>query len=64
VTETAQNLRKNREWSNPPPSVVKRNRLRAISRENLRNSKEIDWRAVWDDFRNWVGLGLEAREKK
>jgi hypothetical protein len=19
---------------------------------------------LWDDFRNWVGLGLEAREKK
>jgi hypothetical protein len=22
------------------------------------------WLAALDDFRNWVGLGLEAREKK
>jgi hypothetical protein len=22
------------------------------------------WRTVWDDFRNWMGLGLEARETK
>ena len=21
------------------------------------------WRAVWDDFRNWLQLGLEARER-
>ena len=22
------------------------------------------WRAVWDDFRNWFRLGLEARERR
>jgi hypothetical protein len=22
------------------------------------------WRAVWDDFRNWLRLGLEARERE
>ena len=22
-----------------------------------------NWRAIWDDFRNWLQLGLEARER-
>jgi len=22
------------------------------------------WRAVWDDFRNWLRLGLQARERE
>ena len=24
---------------------------------------QMSWRAVWDDFRNWLQLGLAARER-
>jgi hypothetical protein len=31
---------------------------------NRENTGDFVWLGVWDDFRNWVGLGLEARETK
>jgi hypothetical protein len=31
---------------------------------STKGSETADWLAALDDFRNWVGLGLEAREKK
>jgi len=29
----------------------------------IRGNDTGDWRGVWDEFRNWLQLGLEAREK-
>jgi len=32
--------------------------------ESIDNIDFMGWLAALDDFRNWVGLGLEARERK
>jgi hypothetical protein len=42
--------------------------LSGLSSETRWTAKSTEFFGIWlaalDDFRNWVGLGLEAREKK
>ena len=30
----------------------------------VKPSRGARWRGVWDEFRNWLRLGLQAREKE
>jgi hypothetical protein len=36
---------------------------RSLAQTKLARGASEVWRGVWDDFRNWLQLGPEAREK-